>query len=58
MVRSALKSKYLKNPTPENRQVYKKQRNLCVTLKRKAIKADFTKVTSTFKTNSKPFLIL
>lgn len=55
MKRSQLKSKYLKNKTPLNRLNYKKQRNLCVKLRDKAIKADFSKSFSNIRTNSKPF---
>ena len=32
--RSRLRNKFLKNPTNENNIIYKKQRNLCVTLLR------------------------
>ena len=55
MKRSHLKSKYLRSPTNLNRTNFKKQRNLCVTLKRKAIKEDFEKSTINLKKNSKKF---
>ena len=55
MKRSKLKSKYLKNKTPANREDFKKQRNLCVKLRDKAIKEDFEKAFSGVNTNSKPF---
>ena len=45
MTRSRLKSLYNKNPTPANRKSYKNQRNLCVALKRNAIRQNFTKAT-------------
>ena len=35
MCRSKLKNKYTKNPTENNKRVYKKQRNFCVNLLRK-----------------------
>ena len=41
MKRSELKSKYLKFQNSENINNYKKQRNLCVSLNKKAIKNDF-----------------
>ena len=40
MNRSRLKSNYNKNPTPSNRLLFTKQRNICVTLRRKAIHSD------------------
>ena len=55
MKRSSLKSKYLKLKNMTNRNNYKKQRNLCVSLKKKAIKADFHKNMKNIKGNSKPF---
>ena len=55
MKRSKLKSRYLKNKTPANREDFKKQRNLCVKLRDKAIKEDFEKAFSGVNTNSKPF---
>ena len=45
MTRSRLKSLYNQNPTPANRKNYKNQRNLCVALKRNAIRQNFTKAT-------------
>ena len=55
MKRSSLKNKYLKNGSYINRQKYKLQRNLCVSLKRKAIKEDFQNVTHNLKGGSNPF---
>ena len=55
MVRSHLKSIYNKNPCPENRLKYTKQRNKCVALRKKAIKGDFDKVTNQTSTSSKAF---
>ena len=55
MKRSALKSKYNKNPNILNQANLKKQRNFCVSLKRKAIKEDFNKATINLKNNSKSF---
>ena len=43
MKRSALKSKYHKHPNSTNRALFKKQRNICVSLRRKAIKNYFNK---------------
>ena len=43
--RSSLKKKYNKNPTYENKTKFKKQRNKCVALPRKAIKNHFRKAT-------------
>ena len=55
MKRSTLKSTYHKSPNKLNRSNYKRQRNLCVSLKKKAIKNDFQHSTSNIKENSKPF---
>ena len=55
MKRSSLRSKYLKDSTKINILNYKTQRNLCVSLKRRAIKEDFQKTTSNLKGKSKPF---
>ena len=54
MKRSALKSKYLRERTVPNRLRLKKQRNLCVSLKRKAIKLDFSRTTKNLKTLANP----
>ena len=61
--RSKLKNKYNRNPTGESKAIYKKQRNKCVSLRRKAIKVYFNNVTKTgVQSNSdfwkliKPFL--
>ena len=44
--RTRLKNKYNKNPTIENETKYKRQRNLCVNLRKKAIKKHLNEVTS------------
>ena len=61
--RSRLKNKMNKNPTEKNITAYKRQRNLCVSLRRKNIKSFFNNVTKTgiitnknFWTFIKPFL--
>ena len=46
MKRSMLRSKYLKNRNNQNRIDYKKQRNLCVKLRKLAINNDFQKAAS------------
>ena len=43
--RSRLKNRFNKNPTKENEASYKKQRNKCVSLRKKAIKIHFKKAT-------------
>ena len=43
--RSRYKNLYNKTPTYENKTKYKKQRNKCVNLRKKAIKSHFKKVT-------------
>ena len=45
--RSALKNKYLRDKNTANRDNYKKQRNLCVSMKRNAIKEDLKKIQAT-----------
>ena len=55
MKRSALKNKYLRDKNVANRDNYKKQRNLCVSMKRNAIKEDLKKTSSNLKGRSKPF---
>ena len=55
MNRARLRSRYLKNKTSKNRIEFKRQRNLCVFLKNKAIKSDFDKAFSDIRSNSKPF---
>ena len=55
MKRSALKSKYLKKKTSENRTNFKKQRNFCTKLRDQAIKNDFDEAFSDLNSNSKPF---
>ena len=53
--RSNLKNKYNRNPTEENKRIYKKQRNKCVSLRRKAIKVYFNSVTKTGVQTNKDF---
>ena len=55
MKRSLFRSKYLKNRNNENRANYKKQRNLCVKLRKFAINNAFKKSTTEIKENSSPF---
>ena len=43
--RSRLKNKYNKEPTIENKNKYKKQRNKCVNLRKKAVKIYFKNIT-------------
>ena len=45
MKRSMFKTKYQKNPTSENRLKYTKQRNICVSIRRNAIRNYFERVT-------------
>ena len=44
--RSRLRSKFCKNPSEENERKYKRQRNFCASLRRKAIKQHFSNITS------------
>ena len=44
--RSRLKNKLNKNPTKENENRYKQQRNKCVSLRRKSIKGYFNRITN------------
>ena len=53
--RSKLKNKYNRNPTEENEARYKKQRNKCVSLRRKAVKVYFNNVTKTGTHNNEDF---
>ena len=55
MKRSRLRARYLTDKNTKNRAEYKKQRNLCVRLRKDAIKSDFNKAFSNIKSNSKPF---
>ena len=55
MKRSMLRSKYLKNRTNQNIINYKKQRNLCVKLRKLAINNDFQKAAYSANNNSAPF---
>ena len=45
-VRTNLKKKFIKNPTNENKTRFKKHRNKCVSLRKKAIRDHFKKATS------------
>ena len=61
--RTRLKKRYNRNPTKENEVVFKKQRNKCVALRKKAIKQHFKKATEAglvsnrvFWNFGKPFL--
>ena len=53
--RSRFKNKYNKNPTDENKARFKKQRNKCVNLRKKAIKKHFKKVTESGIISNKNF---
>ena len=44
--RSRLRNKFCKNPSEENERKYKRQRDLCVSLRRKAVKQYFSNITS------------
>ena len=61
--RSRFRNRYFKNPTKENETSYKRQRNKCVSLRRKSITQHFSKITSKgimtnkqFWKTMKPFL--
>ena len=61
--RSRLRNKFCKNPSEKNERKYRKQRNLCVSLRRKAIKKYFSNIISkgivtnkVFWKTIKPFL--
>ena len=61
--RNRLRNKFCKNPSEENEIKYKRQRNLSVSLRRKAIKQYFSNITSKgiltnkeFSKTIKPFL--
>ena len=63
--RSKLRNKYCKNPFEQNAALYKKQRNKCVSHRRRYIKAYFTKITKNgivtnknFWKTMKPFLTI
>ena len=53
--RSRLKKRLNKNPTAENRTNFKKQRNKCVSLRKKAIKSHFTEATKNGIMSNKEF---
>ena len=52
---SKLKNKCNRNPTEENKAIYKKQRNKCVSLRRKAIRFCLNNVTKTSVQTNKEF---
>ena len=54
-IRTRFKNKYNKNPNVENETKYKKQRNLCVNLRKKAIKKHLKEVTSNGIMENKSF---
>ena len=61
--RSRLKSKYIKNPSEVNKKLYKRQRNKCVSIRKKSMKQYFSNITSKgtvtnreFWKTMKPFL--
>ena len=61
--RSRLKSKYIKNPSEVNEKLYKRQRNKCVSIRKKSMKQYFSNITSKgtvtnreFWKTMKPFL--
>ena len=53
--RSRLKNRYNKNPTDDNKTQYKKQRNKCVNLRKKAIKTHFKNITDSGIIENKKF---
>ena len=53
--RSKLKNRYNRNPTEENKAIYKKQRNKCASLRQKSIKMYFNNVTKTGIQTNKDF---
>ena len=59
MKRSVLKTKYLKNKSVQNRELYKNQRNHCTYLKRESINSKFVTATEDYnKHDSKPIFKL
>ena len=56
--RSRLWKKFCKSPSKENEALYKKQRNKCVSLRRKSIKKYFNDITSYGIATNKNFLNL
>ena len=52
---SRFRNKFCKNPTKENEKLYKKQRNKCVTLRRKCIKQYFRNISSSSVVTNKTF---
>ena len=53
--RSRLKRRLNKNPTPENRRNFKKQRNKCVSLRKRAMKNHFKEATRNGVLSNKEF---
>ena len=56
MKRSRLRKKYLKNNNKENRKLYTKQRNYCVSLLRQTKKAYYENLDETKVSDNKLFL--
>ena len=50
-----LTNKFLKNPSEKNELLFKKQRNICVSLRRKSIKNHLNKITEKGITTNKDF---
>ena len=50
-----LKNKFLKSPSEQNELLFKKQRNICVDLRRKTIKNHLNKITEKGITSDKDF---
>ena len=55
MQRIRFRNKFLKIPADENRYIYTKQRNLCVSLLRKEKKQYFTKLNEKYITGNRKF---
>ena len=53
--RSKLRNKYCKNLSEQNAALYNKQRNKCVSLRRRCMKDYFTKITKTGIVTNKDF---
>ena len=53
--RTRLKNKFLKNPSEQNELMFKKQRNICVSLRKKSIKNHLRKITEKGITTNKDF---
>ena len=55
MQRTSFRNKFLKNPTEENKLLYDKQRNFCVSLLRKEKKEYFSKINEKDITDNRKF---